>query len=62
LDEAIECYDKAIELSPTYTNAYYNKSIAVFKMGKTEEAIELLDKVLEIDPDDLDAKLQKVTV
>ena len=35
---AIEDYNKAIEVNPDYTNAYYNRGIVKYTLGNTDEA------------------------
>lgn len=54
-DEAIECYDKAIEVDPNSTVVWYNKGLALNSLGKYEQAIACYDRVIEIDPQDSDA-------
>ena len=49
-EEAIECYDKAIEMDPADPGAWYNKGNALDDLGKYEEAIKCFDKAIEIDP------------
>ena len=49
-EEAIECYDKAIELKNDYTNAYANKAGTLEKLGRDKEAIENYDLALAINP------------
>lgn len=49
-EEAIKCYDKAIELDPNYTFAWSGKGNALSNLGKFEEAIICYDKSLAIDP------------
>ncbi|NLY55685.1 MAG: tetratricopeptide repeat protein [Firmicutes bacterium] len=49
--KAIECYDRAIELEPTFINAYYNKGIVLlYGLNKPAEAIEVWQKVLDLNP------------
>ena len=43
-EEAIECYDKAIELDPDYADAWKHKGDALYELGRYEEAIECYDK------------------
>tara|TARA_B100000586_G_C19801355_1_gene298256 strand:- start:38 stop:490 length:453 start_codon:yes stop_codon:yes gene_type:complete len=43
-EEAIECFDKAIELDPKKASAWYNKGTALTNLGRPEEAIECFDK------------------
>ena len=54
-EEAIEAYDKAIEINPQDTNAWYNKGNDLCNLGKYEEALNAYDKVIEINPQDVDA-------
>ena len=53
--EAIEHFDKAIELDPNYVDAWYNKGVVLDNLGEHEEAIECYDKALELDPNNADA-------
>jgi curved DNA-binding protein CbpA len=53
-DEAIECYDKAIEIDPGSPVVWNNKGLALNSLGKYDEAIASYDKAIEIDPDDAD--------
>ncbi|HON37088.1 MAG TPA: tetratricopeptide repeat protein, partial [Methanothrix sp.] len=48
-DEAIQAYDKAIEIDPQYTEAWSNKGVTLAEQGKYDEAIQAYDKAIEID-------------
>jgi len=37
-EEAIKCFDKALEFDPTYKEAWNNKGVALFNQGKLENA------------------------
>jgi len=50
-EEAIECYEKALEIDPKFVKAWNNKGLALNGLGKYEEAIECYEKALEIDPE-----------
>ena len=39
-EEAIECYNKAIQINPNYSEAFYSKGSALDDLKKYEEAIE----------------------
>ena len=54
-NEAIEYYDKALEIDPENAEALNNKGVALDDLGKYNEAIEYYDKVLEIDPKHADS-------
>jgi tetratricopeptide (TPR) repeat protein len=49
-DEALKCYDKAIELDPQSSLAWNNKGSALFSQGKYDEAIQAYDRAIEIAP------------
>jgi tetratricopeptide (TPR) repeat protein len=46
-EEAIFCYNKAIEYDPKYAYAWLNKGHTLYNLAKYEEAIKCFDKVLE---------------
>jgi serine/threonine protein kinase len=48
-DEAILCYNKALEIDPRETIAWSNKGLSLHKLGRFDEAILCYDKALEID-------------
>ena len=59
LDEAIKCYDKALEIQPNYVDAWYNKGLALYILKNLDEAIKCYDKALEIKPDHANALKNK---
>jgi len=54
-DEAIECYDKAIELDPELVTAWINKAASLHSLGRFDEAIHCCDKAIEQGPGDATA-------
>lgn len=48
--EAIVCYDRALEINPEDAKTWLNKGIALGTLGKPQEAIACYDRALEIDP------------
>jgi tetratricopeptide (TPR) repeat protein/ribonuclease BN (tRNA processing enzyme) len=50
-EEAIICYDKALEIRPDDESSWYNKGNALEDLGRYEEAIICYDRALEIKPD-----------
>jgi tetratricopeptide (TPR) repeat protein len=66
VEEAVQCYDKALEIDPKYVEAWYGKGDALYIMGRCgkvvagledalvlaflEEALLCFDKVLKLDP------------
>jgi tetratricopeptide (TPR) repeat protein len=51
-EEAIECYDKAIEINPNFFLAWGNKGLALSNLKRYEETIECFDKIIDIEPRD----------
>ena len=52
-EEALECYDKAIEIDPKDAATLFNKGLVLGRLDRHEEAVECYDKALEIDPKDV---------
>jgi len=48
--DAINAYDKAIEISPEDAGAWGNKGLALIKLGEPEEALKMFNKAAELDP------------
>ena len=53
-EKAIECHNKAIDLMPTLTTAYYGKGEALFYLKQYGEAEQIFQKLIEIEPDNVD--------
>ncbi|MDP6653657.1 MAG: tetratricopeptide repeat protein, partial [Gammaproteobacteria bacterium] len=53
--EALQSYEKAIEVEPGYADTYNNIGILLKRLGKHEEALARFQKAVEIDPDYGDA-------
>ena len=49
-DEALEAYDKAIELSENYAHAWFYKSRLLYKMEKYGECIGCAEKARQLEP------------
>jgi tetratricopeptide (TPR) repeat protein len=65
-EEAVQCYDKALEIDPEYLQAWYGKEDALYLIGKCgtvlaclEEALLCFDKVLKLDPQNVAAAGRK---
>ncbi|MCB1530414.1 MAG: tetratricopeptide repeat protein [Rhodospirillales bacterium] len=56
-EEAIEAYDRAIEIDPDYPNSYWNKSHALWLQDRFEEAEKAARKGIEIDGSSAEAWL-----
>ena len=48
-EEAITCHDETIRLNPEDPTAWYNKGIALKKLGRDEEAEQCFAKARELD-------------
>ena len=55
LKEAVQAYNKAIDLKPDCVEAYNNMGVALKEQGKLEEAIGAYNKALSIKPDYVEA-------
>jgi tetratricopeptide (TPR) repeat protein len=51
-DEAIEAFNKAIEINPKDGYAISRKGFALVNLGRNEEALEAFNKAIEINPKD----------
>jgi tetratricopeptide (TPR) repeat protein len=60
-NEAIEYFNKAIEMRPNYAEAYNLKANAYIQNGQFNEAIALLDYAINLKPNYRDAYLNKGT-
>ncbi len=49
-DEALESYDRALELDPNHVNALANRGLALHELERFEEVLENCDRVLVLDP------------
>ena len=49
-DEAIQAYNKALEINPQFADAWSSKGNALNSLSKYDEAIQACDKAIEINP------------
>jgi tetratricopeptide (TPR) repeat protein len=49
-DQAILCFDKALEINPRFVEAYCNRGVTYDKKGEYNRAISDFNKALEINP------------
>jgi len=50
LQEAIQCYDKALKIDPKDAAAWFLKGAVLNKLNRYQEALQCCDRALEIDP------------
>ncbi|HEY9601657.1 MAG TPA: tetratricopeptide repeat protein, partial [Allocoleopsis sp.] len=50
LDEAIACFEKAIQIQPDFSQAYSDWGYALLKQGRLDEAIPCLKQAIKIQP------------
>ena len=50
LDEALDAYDKAIEMSDSYSHAWFYKSRLLYRMEKYGECIGCAEKARQLEP------------
>jgi predicted O-linked N-acetylglucosamine transferase (SPINDLY family) len=49
--QAVNSYNKAIQLKPDYAAAYSNRGLALDQLGQLEEAMQSYDKAIQLKPD-----------
>jgi len=52
--DALDAFNKAIEIDPTDANAWRGKGLALVDLGRCQEALDALDKAVELNLDDID--------
>ena len=57
--EAVECYEKALEINPMDKEIWIDKGMALSNLKKDEEALQSFNRALKIDPKDEEAWFQK---
>ena len=55
LDDAIDKYQRSLQLHPDYPEALYNLGSALLQKGETDQAIELCEQALRLQPTDADS-------
>ncbi|MDD4650764.1 MAG: tetratricopeptide repeat protein [Methanothrix sp.] len=58
-DEAINNYDRVIEINPDYADAWINKGNALHKQSKYDEANKCFDEAISLDPSNAEAWVKK---
>ena len=60
--EALECFDRAVELDPGNARAHSGKGDVLHALGREAEALECFDRAVELDPDNARAHSGKDSV
>ena len=60
--EAVNAFGQATDTDPEFTNAWFNKSLALVHLGKDTEILRALDKVLKLNPRDKEAQSQRALI
>jgi len=55
LEDAVEAFEKALELDPKNGDAWFRKAFCLHELGRYKEAMDSVGKALEIDPRDTEA-------
>ena len=48
LEEAVECFESAIDINSHHASSWYNKGITLFKLKRDNEAGDALDRAREL--------------
>ena len=59
MKKTLPYYDKAIEINPEFSWAFYNKAQALSTLQRYEEALPYYDKAIELDSENADAHYNK---
>ncbi len=54
-EEALACYDRAIELKPGYANAYFNRGSVLKKLNRLDAALASYDQAIALNPNHAEA-------
>jgi cytochrome c-type biogenesis protein CcmH/NrfG len=53
--DAVDAYDHAVTIDPSYEKGWINKGNALIGAGRNQEAIDAFNKALSLDPGNTDA-------
>jgi len=54
-EEALEVFDRLLAVNSQIPEAWNNKGVALFRLGRSDEALECYKKTLALEPENLDA-------
>lgn len=49
-EEALTCYDRALEIDPRNADAWYDKGLTLFNLGRLDKSLACYDRALAINP------------
>ena len=50
-EQALECFNKSLELDPQFEDAWLGKSVAFYNLGRYPDALQAVDRALDLNPD-----------
>jgi tetratricopeptide (TPR) repeat protein len=60
--DAVNAFGQATDTDPEFTNAWFNKSLALIHPGKDTEALRAPDKAITLNPRDKEAQSQRALI
>jgi tetratricopeptide (TPR) repeat protein len=60
--EALEMFDRVLEMNQDLAEAWNNRGVALFRLGQVQEALECYERAMAIEPGNLDALRNKAFV
>ena len=58
-DEALDCYDKALDINSRNAEVWNNKGSVLYNLDRADEALDCYDEALGINPQNADAWYNK---
>ena len=58
----MNAFGQATDIDPEFTNAWFNKSLALVNLGKDIDALRALDKAIKLNPRDKEAQSQRALI
>ncbi|PKL57612.1 MAG: hypothetical protein CVV34_06610 [Methanomicrobiales archaeon HGW-Methanomicrobiales-5] len=50
-EQALECFNKSLELDPQFEDAWLGKSVALYNLRRYQDALQSIDRALELNPE-----------